>query len=74
MCIAGLPSSSDGSLAAVAGQVADHLTRVEQLKEAAGTPRTAAGFAALQSNLEALQIVLGQLMHVNVGAARTPTA
>ncbi len=63
---AGLPSAFDGSLARVSAQVAEHLSRIEELKESAGTPRTTAGFTNLQSNLEALQTLLDQLMHVNV--------
>lgn len=65
-CHAGLSAAFDGTLAAVAAQAAEHLTRIEQLKEDAATPRTTAGFSLLQSNLQALQTVLGQLMHVNV--------
>ena len=34
--------------------------------EDAATPRITAGFSSLQSNLQALQTVLSQLMHVNV--------
>ena len=65
-CSAGLTAASDGSLAALSAQAAEHLGRTVQLKEAAGTPRIFAGFASLQTGLEAIQTLLEQLMHVNV--------
>ena len=69
---AGLPAAFDGSLTAIATQAADHFARIEQLKEDAATPRITAGFSSLQSNLQALQTVLDQLMHINVSAAYLP--
>ncbi|KAK9841078.1 hypothetical protein WJX84_003927 [Apatococcus fuscideae] len=65
----GLTAASDGSLAALSAQAAEHLGRTVQLKEAAGTPRIFAGFASLQTGLEAIQTLLEQLMHVNVAKA-----